>query len=120
MREKIPDYFAEVEFDLCTPKCKKSDMDDRFMTRLNSARELTGIPFILNSAYRSPEWDKKKGRSGTGFHTKGRAVDIRCHDPFARADIIYAAMCCGLNGIGIADSYIHLDDRDEPCIWLYE
>lgn len=119
MREKIPDYFSEIEFNLCTPSCDKNAMSARFLARLNSARHMAGVPFILNSAYRSPEWDKSKGRSGKGYHTLGRAVDIRCSDSLVRADIIFSAMCCGLNGIGIAKDYIHLDDRDEPCIWLY-
>lgn len=120
LTEKIPDYFADVEFERCTPACKKVQMSSRLLYRLNSARHMAGVPFILNSAYRSVDWEHSKGRSGKGYHTKGRAVDIRCVDSDARWKIINAATACGLNGIGIAKTYIHLDDRDIPSIWLYE
>lgn len=120
LTEKIPDYFSPFEFRACSPSCKKSDMDAKFLMKLNSCRYLVGSYFVLNSAYRSPAWDKSKGRSGTGYHTKGRAVDIRCSDSFTRGKIVQAAISCGLNGIGIAKNYIHLDDRDFLTIWLYE
>lgn len=120
MISKVQDYFKEIEFERCVPSCKKSDMDEKFLLKLNSCRELVGHPFILNSAYRSSDWDKSKGRSGTGYHTKGRAVDIRCADGSIRASIVINAMCCGINGIGIAKNYIHLDDRSFPCIWIYD
>lgn len=117
--KKIPDFFPDVEFNRCTPSCEKSSMKDSFLKKLNSCRYQAGVPFILNSAYRSEKWDKDHGRSGTGYHTKGRAVDIRCVDNQSRAKIITAAICCGLNGIGIAKTYIHLDDRPFPTIWVY-
>lgn len=117
---KIPDYFKSIEFKMCTPACDKSDMNERFYNRLNSARHMAGVPFILNSAFRTSTWDREKGRSGTSYHCSGRAVDIRCNDSYSRAKIVTAAICCGLNGIGIADTFIHLDDRDVPCIWLYD
>lgn len=120
MRSKVQDYFKEIEFERCVPSCKKSDMDDKFLLKLNSCRELCNTPFILNSAFRSSEWDKSKGRTGIGFHTKGRAVDIRCIDPEIRSRIVINAMSCGLNGIGISKTFIHLDDRAIPSLWLYD
>lgn len=115
--KKIPDYFPSVEFERCTPKCFKCQMIDSFLIKLNSARHMAGVPFILNSAYRTSSWDKNHGRSGNGYHTKGRAVDVRCMDSETRAKIVTAAICCGLNGIGIYRTFIHLDDRSVPCIF---
>ena len=114
------DYFAESEFDRCVPKCKKSDMNPDFMARLNKARRIAGLPFVLNSAYRTVEHEKLMNRSGNSMHTKGRAVDIRCLDGNSRAVILDALLKAGFHGIGISNTFIHVDDRQIKSVWLYE
>ena len=114
------DYFAESEFQRCVPKCKKSDMDAKFMRRLNTARRFAGLPFVLNSAFRSVEHEKLMNRTGNSFHTKGRAVDIKCLDGNSRAVIVSALIKAGFHGIGISNTFIHVDDRHIKTIWLYE
>lgn len=114
------DYFAESEFRRCIPSCDKSQMDSSFLTRLNKARRIAGLPFILNSAYRSPDYDMQKGRTGNSYHCKGRAVDIKCLDSSSRAVIVSALLSAGFRGIGIANTFIHVDDRQVKCMWLYE
>lgn len=97
-------------------------MDQAFMNRLDRARELAGIPFVITSAYRSPEWDRGKGRSGTGAHPERVAVDIRCNTSRNRFLIVQALMHVGFNRIGIADSFIHVDGsetHDNMVIWTY-
>ena len=64
-------YFHDLEFKACTPSCDISQMDKRFLDKLDLLREFCGFPLVLNCAYRSPEWDKQRGRSGNSFHTKG-------------------------------------------------
>lgn len=68
-------YFKEEEFNRCSPSCSLQDMKQTTISKLDTAREIAGIPFVLTSAYRSPEHDRSKGRSGTGAHTIGRAID---------------------------------------------
>lgn len=118
----MKDYFPESDFKKCTPPCKKSDMHPETLCKLNNARHIAGIPFVPTSAYRSPAHDKSKGRSGTGAHTLGRAVDIRCNNPAARYKIITAALAAGFNRIGVAGSFIHVDDSPNHApavIWTY-
>lgn len=112
------DYFAPVEFERCIPSCDKSQMDKDFLVRLNWLRYRCGVPLILNSAYRSPEWDKSHGRSGSGFHTKGRAVDIRCFDSATRALIVMYALKCGFS-VGVHSNFVHLDDRFSQILFTY-
>lgn len=114
------DYFSESEFERCVPKCKKSDMDSKFMERLNRARRVAGLPFVLNSAFRTVEHEKLMNRTGNSYHTKGRAVDIRCLDSNSRAVIVAALIRVGFHGIGISNTFIHVDDRQFKTIWLYE
>lgn len=115
-------YFKETEFNRCSPSCSLQDMQQSTMSKLDTAREIAGIPFVLNSAYRSPQWDKSKGRSGTGAHTTGNAADIRCNTDRNRFLIVDALIKAGFTRIGIAKTYIHADDsqrHSQQVIWLY-
>lgn len=117
-----PVYFKEEEFKRASPACSLSDMDSAFMARLDIAREIAGIPFHVNSAYRSKEYEKKKGRSGSSMHTKGRAIDIRCITNADRFTMVDALVSAGFRRIGIASRFIHVDDgypEASPLIWLY-
>lgn len=114
--KRIPDYFLNVEFERCTPSCQKASMSESFLKKLNSARHIAGIPFILNSAYRTPQWDRSHGRSGEGYHTIGHAVDVRCMNGTDRYKIVDGAIRCGLS-CGIYRTFIHLDDRPESVIF---
>ena len=115
-------YFTEKEFKACSPSCSIEDMKQDTLNRLDKARELAGIPFVLNSAYRSVAWEKSKGRSGEGAHTEGRAVDIRCNSNANRLKIVKALIEAGFNRIGIGKTYIHADDskvRTQNVMWHY-
>lgn len=115
---KYPNFPAK-EFLNCAPACSLSQMDDAFMERLQTARTIAGVPFVINSAYRSVEYELSKKRTGKSMHTKGRAVDIKCVDSGNRYRIIESLIAAGFNGIGIANTFIHVDDRDIPLIWTY-
>jgi uncharacterized protein YcbK (DUF882 family) len=115
-------YFTEGEFRNCSPSCSLQDMKQSTMNRLDTMRQLAGIPLIINSAYRPQAWEKAKRRSGTGSHTLGQAVDIRCTSETNRWRIIEAAIKVGFTRIGIAKTYIHVDDSQkhtQGVVWLY-
>ena len=115
-------YFKESEFRACSPACSLQDMRQSTMNRFDRARRIAGIPFVLNSAYRSPEWELAHGRSGSGAHTRGRAVDIRCRTNATRMKVVVALLAAGFSRIGIADTFIHADDDEtltQDIIWLY-
>lgn len=115
-------YFKEDEFLKACPPCHLSDMDESTMQRLDKCREIAKVPFVINSAFRSKEYELSKGREGTSAHCFGMAVDIKCTDVSTRFRIVSAAIEVGFTRIGIADSYIHLDDswfHRDNVIWLY-
>lgn len=103
-------YFHDLEFLACIPGCNISQMDSDFLVTLDCLRELCGFPLVLNCAYRSPEWDMERGRSGNSYHTKGLAVDIRCFDAQKRAVIVEYALQLGLS-VGVYSSFLHVDRR---------
>lgn len=115
-------YFAPSEFTRCTPPCSESDLDPDFVRRLDALRDMAGIPIVLNSAYRSPDYERQKGRKGTSSHCFGHAVDVRCASSVERYKIVSCAVTVGFRRIGIGSMFIHLDDMPgypSPCIWLY-
>ena len=104
-------YFKEIEY----------KMDRDFLAKLDDAREFAGIPFFINSAYRSPEHPESI-KNPSSSHIKGLAVDIRVRDSKTRYIVLEALIHVGFNRIGIADTFIHVDDdRNKSCgvIWTY-
>lgn len=113
--------FSPDEFERACPQCKLEDMSPSFMNRLQMARNLAGIPFRINSAFRSVDYERVKGRSGSSMHCLGRAVDISCKDSLSRYRIVNSALSAGFRGIGIGKTFVHLDDRfTDTIIWLYD
>lgn len=104
-------YFHDLEFLACTPSCNIAQMDKQFLEELDELREACGFPLVLNCAYRSKQWDLSKGRSGNSYHTKGRAVDVRCFDNEKRAIIVRQALRFGFT-VGVYPRFIHIDNRD--------
>lgn len=92
------------------------------LERLDYARSMSKVPFILNCSYRSPLYESLHGRTGTSAHTYGRAFDIRALDSRTRYEIISNCIAAGFTRIGIAKSYVHVDDSPKHAsevIWLY-
>ena len=104
-------YFKEIE----------DNMNKEFLFVLDEAREFAGIPFIINSAYRSPDHPLSI-KNPTSSHIKGLAVDIRTTDSRTRYKVLNALIQVGFNRIGIADTFIHVDDdkdKSQQVIWTY-
>tara|TARA_R110001632_G_scaffold112157_1_gene223151 strand:+ start:318 stop:641 length:324 start_codon:yes stop_codon:yes gene_type:complete len=104
-------YFKEIE----------ENMDLDFLVKLDKAREHANIPFIINSAYRSPSHPESI-KNPTSSHIKGLAVDISAKDSRQRFLILEALIAVGFSRIGIAGTFIHVDlsvDKVQNVIWTY-
>jgi uncharacterized protein YcbK (DUF882 family) len=104
-------YFKEIE----------NNMNKDFLFVLDEAREFAGIPFVINSAYRSPEHPLSI-KNPSSSHIKGLAVDIKATDSNTRFKIVKALVTVGFTRIGIADTFIHVDldlDKTQNVIWTY-
>lgn len=89
-----------------SPSC----LNESSILRLDRARQIAGIPFVVNSSYRSPAYEVSKGRSGSSAHCLGRAFDIKCLSSRERYLIITGAIAAGFSRIGIYSKFVHLDD----------
>ena len=104
-------FFKEIE----------DNMDEEFLERLDQARAFADIPFIINSAYRSPNHPLSI-KNPSSSHIKGLAVDIKANDNATRFKIVEALISVGFTRIGIADTFIHVDldfDKRQNIIWTY-
>jgi len=115
-------YFKLSEFDSPDLVGSGEAMDKEFLSRLDQARSLCDIPFRITSGYRSEAHNRKVGGVSDSSHKKGLAADIACTNSAARHIIVTALLKVGLNRIGIADTFIHVDmDSSKPAnvIWTY-
>ena len=102
---------------------------------LQAMRAEFGAPFIINSAYRTPEQNRRAGSKETSMHRRGHAFDIALHNGmlpghpgFTAYDgeaLEKLARKHGFNGIGRypADydrglrGFLHIDMRNRTATW---
>lgn len=68
--------------------------------------------FTINSAYRTPEYNKKVGGVNDSQHVQGRAVDISrasYGESPEQLEVILKAL--GFTGYGVYDTFVHIDTR---------
>lgn len=109
-------YFTRKEFDC--QETGENKIPDAFIHRLDSLRGRCGFPFVITSGYRSPQHSIEAAKDKPGEHTRA-AADIRVSGGSQRYTLVREALDMGFSGIGVADSYIHLDDRDIQAMWTY-
>ena len=114
--------FKSSEFDQRGMPGSGDRMNMNFIDKLEKCRELAGIPFKINSGYRSPETNKLVGGASESAHLRGLAADIKVADGRQRFQIIEAAIKVGFIRIGVSASFIHLDSDPslpQDVIWTY-
>jgi hypothetical protein len=88
------------------------------MDKLQALRDKLGKPMIVNSAYRSPEHNRRVGGAKRSKHMEAIAFDVRMdnHDPDT---YIAAALSVGFNGIGTypKQNFVHVDARPNRASW---
>lgn len=99
-----------------------ADLDTNLVDKLDIVRGLCGFPFKINSGYRTVTENKNVGGVSGSAHTKRKSVDISVTDSVKRFKIIKFALSNGINRIGVAKDFIHLDiseDLPPNVIWTY-
>tara|TARA_R110000824_G_scaffold388083_3_gene583527 strand:+ start:401 stop:775 length:375 start_codon:yes stop_codon:yes gene_type:complete len=115
-------FFSLSEFNSPDLKDSGKKMDKEFLLQLDFARELAGIPFKINSGYRTKKHNAIVGGRVGSSHLKGLAVDIAYHGSRERYLILHSLMKVGINRLGIGKSFIHADvdkNKDGNVVWLY-
>ena len=116
-------YFTLEEFDSPDEVGSGKKMNKDFLEKLDYARHNAGIPFKINSGYRTQEHNMYVGGRFGSSHKKGLAVDIAYNGSRERYLILNSLMDIGITRFGIGKSFIHCDidnSKDEDVIWLYK
>lgn len=110
-------------FDFSEFACKETGenhINPNFVARLDMLREKCGFPFTITSGYRSPEHSKEAVKEKPGRHSKGDAADIHVADGIQRRKLVHEALKMGFGGIGVANTFVHVDGREAtPVMWTY-
>lgn len=108
-------------------RCKDGTIDheDQLLilaVQLQALRDHIGVPIIINSGYRSPEYNIKIGGAKNSFHVKGMAADIRTkyHTPRQLYAIIESLIKSGQmkqGGLSPYNTFVHYDHRGYEARW---
>ena|SRR3990167_7869232 len=116
-------FFKLMEFDSPDAPGSGINMNVEFVLLLDKLREKCGFPLQINSAYRTPDHNRKVGGVSESAHIKGCACDLRISSSLERYLIVQAAMALGFTRIGVGKTFIHVDmdfDLPQRVLWVYD
>lgn len=108
--KQISNNFKVKEFK-CNDGSDKIVIDTEFVeTKLQDIRNHFKAAVTINSAYRTPAYNKKVGGASSSYHVKGRAFDIvvKGHKP---SEVAKYARSIGIKGVIEYNSFVHIDSR---------
>jgi zinc D-Ala-D-Ala carboxypeptidase len=105
--------FSPQEFACKCGKCGKgfAEMQPTLLSKLNQARQLAGVPFVITSAYRCEEHNRRVGGTPNSAHLRGYAVDIKIQNSMVAMSMLKAFISAGFNRIGYNSrtKFFHVD-----------
>ena len=109
--------FKSNEFD-CKGNncCTKTKIDSKLVDYLQKIRNHFEKPITINSGYRCAKHNKTVGGASSSRHTKGMAVDIVVKD-IKPSEVAKYAESIGIKGIGLYDTFVHIDTRTVKFFW---
>jgi len=114
---KISENFSLHEFE-CRDGSNLVKLDEELIDKLQKLRALVGKSIIVNSGYRTPEYNSKIGGAPKSQHMEGKAADIRVTG-VTPVQVAKLAKQVGFRGVGIYDTFTHVDVRPTPTEWDY-
>lgn len=91
-------------------------LDNELMARLDQARHIAGIGFIITDGLRTPATNTDPNSVQNSAHLTGHAVDIRCVDSHTLWKMLHALLEVGFKRIGIYfnsdahPTHLHVDN----------
>lgn len=95
----------------CNDNSDKIILDVDFVRdKLQKIRDHFGVPVTINSAFRTPAYNKKVGGASSSYHLKGQAFDIVVQGVKPEHVAKYAQQI-GVPGIIQYNTFVHVDSR---------
>lgn len=119
-REQVSRNFHRDEF-ACKCGCGFDAVDEKLLRGLQRLRDLLGKPIKINSACRCRAHNADVGGSPKSQHLFGKAADIVVHKitPEYVAEFAGRMAEFSNSGIGLYDTFTHLDVRKGKSRWDY-
>lgn len=109
-------FFKRSEFD-CS-HTGKNEFSDDFIHRLDHLRYMCGFPLKVTSGYRHHTHPVEAVKKSPGEHNRG-AADFYVANGYEKRKLVECALVLGFGGIGVADNFVHVDDRAIETMWTY-
>lgn len=90
-------------------------IDGELVVRDQALRDMYGVT-TFNSAYRTPEYNKRIGGAKNSQHIHGRATDTVCRGA-SPLEVAMTAEAWGMGGIGLYPTFTHIDTRSGRARW---
>jgi uncharacterized protein YcbK (DUF882 family) len=96
-------------------------MDTLLFLKLDDLRGKLNLPLVVTSGFRCPKHNKEVGGKPNSYHLVGKAVDISTEgmNDFQRHQFL-SLVKERFKGIGIGHTFIHMDLRETPALWVYK
>lgn len=91
-------------------------VEGKLVEKLQKLRERLGKPILINSAYRTPAYNKRVGGAPKSQHMLGLAADVQVKG-LTPAQVAEHAKAVGFTGIGLYDTFTHIDVRSNVARW---
>ena len=114
-------HFKISEFDSPDLPGSGANMNHKFLEMLDDARERAGVPFRINSGFRTVAHNKKAGGVSNSPHTRGFAADIHAPDGPSKFKILKALIDAGFQRLGVYENWLHADcdpTLPSPQVWV--
>lgn len=94
----------------------------RLAGELQKLRDYIGKPIRINSAYRTPEYNKRIGGAKNSMHVKGMAADITVKgmtstELYDTIEKLIAEKVVDFKGVGVYNTFVHVDVRATKARW---
>lgn len=119
-KTQLTKHFNITEFHCKGTRCGCKDTlhDPALSAYLQKIREHFGKPLYITSGYRCPKHNAETANAASNSrHTKGQAADFYIPD-VKPAEIAKFAESIGVLGIGLYDSFVHIDTRSTKSFWF--
>ena len=114
--EQLSTNFKAREFDCKCGRCSRTQIDTKLVEYLQLIRNHFGLPVSITSGYRCAAHNAEVSKSSKSKHTLGQAADFHI-DGVAPAEIAKYAESIGIKGIGLYDTFVHIDTRTAKYFW---
>lgn len=116
--DKLSEHFSVAEFSCHgqTCGCTEVKVDEALVERLEDIRNHFGARTYISSGYRCPTHNASVGGASKSYHMRGQAADIVV-EGVSPAEVAKYAESIGILGIGLYDSFTHIDTRTTKSFW---